>query len=243
MATLKGQVSTAQPFAGQCVSFHNSPGERQSPPALIDRAVTGSSQARPTKKQAALREQPHSRKGHRRAATWHQQPEHGRAGTLCPPGLSAPHGRFPPNTPSEAVLAFLVAPQPSTLPEWHRGTLPPSISALQAHPAGRRRRHSQRRVKGSHSHLCLVLHQPLQAPGAECPPLGKREGAEEGGQRCLCCSAGGPGLGDRAQTGETLTAWRRLSSFSRGLREGRRVTRALFAPPGVLCTGKGQGES
>lgn len=50
-------------------------------------------------------------------------------------------------------------------------------------------------------------------------------------------------LGDRAQARETLTAWRRLSSFSRSLVDGRRVTRALFAASGVLCPGKGQGES
>ena len=49
-------------------------------------------------------------------------------------------------------------------------------------------------------------------------------------------------LGDRAHARETLTAWRRLSSFSRSLSEGRRVTRALGAPSGVLCSGKGQGE-
>ena len=50
-------------------------------------------------------------------------------------------------------------------------------------------------------------------------------------------------LGHRAQTGATLTAWRRLSSFCRSLMDGRCLTQALLAPSGVLCTGKGQGES
>ena len=124
-----------------------------------------------------------------------------------------------------------------------RGTLPPT----QAHPTCRTplapQHSTAQQVTGSHSHLCLALHQPLQAPGAECPPLGKREGVQEGEQRCPCCWAGGPALGDRAQSRETLTARRRLSSFCRNLMEGRRVTRALLAPSGVLCSGKGQGGS
>ena len=66
---------------------------------------------------------------------------------------------------------------------------------------------------------------------------------QEGEQQCLCCSAGGAVLGDRARARETLTAWRRLSSFWRSLSDGRRVTRALLAPSGGLCSGKGQGES
>ena len=51
------------------------------------------------------------------------------------------------------------------------------------------------------------------------------------------------GSGDRAETRATLTARRRLSSFSRTLMEGSRVTRALFAPSACLCTGKGQRRS
>ena len=127
MATLKGQVSTAQPVAGRCLSLQNSPGERQSPPPLLDGAVAGPGLGPSCKNQAAFREQPRRRKGHRRAATQHQQPERGRAGSLCPRGLSAPRGRFPPSAASEDVPAFLLAPQPSPLPEWHRGTLPPSL--------------------------------------------------------------------------------------------------------------------
>ena len=253
MATLRGQVSTAQAVAGGCLSFQHSPGERQSPPALLGGAGAGPCLAASCKKRAALREQPRSSKGHRRAARRHQQPERGRAGSLWPPGLCAPRGRFPASAASEDVPSFLVAAQPSPLPEWHRGTLPaslppclpPALPPAQAHPTRRTPlapRHSQRRVKGRHSHLCLALHQPLQAPGAECPPLGKREGMEEGEQRCLCCSAAGAVLGQRAQTRETLTAWRRLISFSRSLSDGRRVTRALLAPSGVLGSGKGRGE-
>ena len=49
--------------------------------------------------------------------------------------------------------------------------------------------------------------------------------------------------GDGAQARETLTAWRRLSSFSRSLSDGTRFTRGFLAPSGVLCTRKGQGES
>ena len=47
-------------------------------------------------------------------------------------------------------------------------------------------------------------------------------------------------LRDRAQTRETLTAWRQLSSFLRCLTDGRWVTRALLAPSGVLCIRKGK---
>ena len=240
-ATLKGQVSTAQAVAGGCLSFQNSPGERQSPPALPDGAGAGPCLGASCKKRAALREQPRSSTGHRRAARRHQQPERSRAGSLWPPGLSAPRGRFPASAASEDVPTFLLAPQPSPLPDCHHATLPPA----QAHRARRTPlapRHSQRQGRGSHSHLCLALHQPLQAPGAEGPPLGKREGVQEGEQRCLCCSAAGAVLGQRAQTRETLTAWRRLSSFLRSLMDGRRLTRALLAPSGVLCSGKGQGE-
>ena len=181
MATLRGQVSTAQAVAGGCLSFQNSPGERQSPPPLLDGAVGGPCLGASCKKRAALREQPRSSTGHRRAARRHQQPECSRAGSLWPPGLSAPRGRFPASAASEDVPSFLVAAQPSPLPDCHHATLPPA----QAHPTRRTPlapRHSQRRVKGRHSHLCLALHQPLQAPGTECPPLGKREGVQEGEQ-------------------------------------------------------------
>ena len=98
-------------------------------------------------------------------------------------------------------------------------------------------------MKGSHPHPCLPLHQPLQAPGAERPPLGEREGGEEDERRCLSCSAGGPLLGDRARSREILTAQRRLSSFSRSLSDGTRVTRGLLCPSGVLWSGKAQGKS
>ena len=161
---------------------------------------------------------------------------------------SLPRGAgFLPALPARTCRHSCWLPNPLRSPSGTAGpSLPPSLPPAQAHPTrctSLAPRHSQRQVKGSHSHLCLALHQPLQAPGAECPPLGKREGVEEGEQPCLCCSAGGAVLGDRAQTRETLTAWRRLSSFCRSLIDGRRVTRAVFAPSGVLCSGKGQGES
>lgn len=180
--------------------------------------------------------------GHRRPFLGIILQEPGRAGTLCPPGIFPRHSRLPPSAASEDVPAFLMAPPPSLLPEGPRAFLPPT----QAHPTRRTSlaaRHSPRWAKGSHAHLCLALHQPRQAPGIACPPLGKREGGEEGEQSCLWCWAGGPVLGARAQTRETLTAWRRLSSFSSSSIEGSRVTRALLAPSGVLCTGKGEGES
>ena len=126
MATLKGQVSTAQAVAGACLSFPNSPAERQSPPPLLDGTLGGPCLGSACKNQAALREQPRSSKGRRRrrrAATRHQQPERARAGTLCPPGLSAPRSTSPPTAASEDVPPFLVAPQPSPLPECHRRTL------------------------------------------------------------------------------------------------------------------------
>ena len=129
MATLRGQVSTAQAVAGGCLSFEYSPGERQSPPALLGGAGAGPCLAASCKKRAALREQPRSSKGQRRAARRHQQPERGRAGSLGPPGLCAPRGRFPASAASEDVPSFLVAAQPSALPEWHRGTLPPCLPA------------------------------------------------------------------------------------------------------------------
>ena len=161
---------------------------------------------------------------------------------------SLPRGAgFLPALPARTCRHSCWLPNPLRSPSGTAGpSLPPSLPPAQAHPTrctSLAPRHSQRQVKGSHSHLCLALHQPLQAPGAECPPLGKREGVEEGEQPCLCCSAGGAVLGDRAQARETLTAWRRLNSFSSGLIDGRRVTRAVFAPSGVLYSGKGQGES
>lgn len=186
-----------------------------------------------TKNRAVLGEQPRSRKGH-------QQPERGRAGTLCPPGLSSPCGRVPPSVTSQNVLACCWLPK--TLCSLS-GTIRPSVPPAQAHPSPCASRRSQRQVQGSHSHLCLCLHQPLQAPGAQCPPLGRREGGEEGEQPWLCCSAAGAVLGDRAQSRETLTAWRRLSSLSRSLMDVRWVTRAPLRPSGVLCTGKGEAES
>ena len=75
-----------------------------------------------------------SRKGHRRAARRHQQPERGRAGTVCPAGLSAPRGRLPPSAASEDVPPFLLAPQPSQRPDWHRGTLPQKVTPLARDP-------------------------------------------------------------------------------------------------------------
>lgn len=48
-------------------------------------------------------------KGHWGAAT--QQPEHGRAGTLCPPGLSAQHNSTSPSASGKDMLVFLVALQ------------------------------------------------------------------------------------------------------------------------------------
>ena len=124
MATLKGQLSTAQTVAGACLSFPNSPAERQSSPLLLDGTVGGPCLGSACKNQAALREQPRSSKGRRRrAATRHQQPERARAGTLCPPGLSALRSSSPPRAASEDVPSFLVAPQPSPLPECHRRTL------------------------------------------------------------------------------------------------------------------------
>jgi len=126
------------------------------------------------------------------------------------------------------------------------GTVVPSLPRTQAHRTCHTclaPRHRQRRVKGSHSHLCVALQQPLHSAGAECPPLSKREGVEEGEQQCLCCMAGGAVPEDRAQSRETLTAWWWLSSFCRSWMDGRRVTRALDAPSGILGIGKGQGES
>ena len=113
--------------------FQNSPDERQSPPLLLDGAVGGPCLGSACKNQAALREQPHSRKGHRQAASRHQQPQHGRAGILCPPKLSALRGRLPPSSASEDLSAFLVSPPPSPLPEWHRGTLSPSLPPCLLH--------------------------------------------------------------------------------------------------------------
>ena len=170
------------------------------------------------------------------ALAWDQP---ARTRTLCPPGLSASRGRFPPSTTSGDMRRSWWLPNALCT---RGGTAGPSLPPAQAHPTRRTAlapRHSQRRVKGSRSHLCLVLHQPLQALlGAECLPLGRRERVEGGEQRRLCCSAGGPALGDSGQTRETLTPWRRLSSFCRSLMDGTVVTRAPVAPSGVLSPGK-----
>lgn len=162
-ATLKGQVSTATPPAGGCRSFQNSPGERQSPPPLPGGTIAGPCLGSACKNQAVLRDRPRSRKGHRQAASWHQQPEHGRAGTLCPPGLSAPRSTVLPSATSEAVLPCLLAPQPSLLHDCHRGTLPASrtSSAHSPHIPG-----SPAQPEAGERQPCSPLHGPPSAfPG------------------------------------------------------------------------------
>ena len=138
-------VRTEQPAAGGCLSFQNSPGEQQSPSPLLDGTTSGPCLGSACKNRAALREQARSRKGHRRAASRHQQPERGASGALCLAGPPAPHSRFPHSAASEdhpgapgaspTLSALRVAPpHPPSLSPCLPACLPHKLSTLAAHP-------------------------------------------------------------------------------------------------------------
>ena len=138
-------------------------------------------------------------------------------GPSAPPGSLPRAAGFLPAPPARTCRRSCWLPNPLSVPT---GTAGPSRRRSPRSPEIPALRHSERRGKGSRSHLCLALDQGLQAPGAECPPLGKREGGEEGEKRCLCCSAGGPGLGgqsrDESDTHGTAAAQLLLQDFDGG---------------------------
>lgn len=138
------------------------------------------------------------------------------------------------------MLAVLVAPQPSQLPEWHHGTLPQKVTPLDRDPW-----HSGTVRAGSKAAILTFAWPSIRV--SRLLALNVLHWAREKEWKKVRSDASAAQLlegqcsGDRAEIRETLTAWRRLSSFSRSLTEGSRVTRALFAPSGCLCTGRDRG--
>jgi len=127
MATLKGQVSTAQPLAPACLACQNSPAEGHRPPPLPDGTEGAPCWGFACKSQTKLRDLPRSTKAHPQADTRRQQPQRDTPAALSLPCLSAQHSSFPPTTASQDVPLFPLAPQHSLLPSCQQETLHPSI--------------------------------------------------------------------------------------------------------------------
>lgn len=108
MVTLMGQVSTVQPK--HKLAFPSKTHLVNS--KVVLHCQTGPLEALAWDQSARTRlcwQSSPTTKGHWGAAT--QQPEHGRAGTLCSPGVSALHNSTSPSASGKDMLVFLVALQ------------------------------------------------------------------------------------------------------------------------------------
>ena len=160
-------------------------------------------------------------------------------------GPSAPPGSLPRQVSSQCRQRGRAA-VPAGSPTLSASRLAPRDPPAEGHPARQRSRHSGTARGGGKAAVLTFAWPSIRVSRLLALNVLHWAREKEGKKVRSDASAArleDQGSGDRAETRATLTARRRLSSFSRTLMEGSRVTRALFAPSACLCTGKGQRRS